>query len=154
MLFDFFCLLIVSIQKVSRGVPGKKEYLSDYRILLIRILLIYKQIWTCKSWTFNWMLCSTRSVSGKCQQQKPQQQPEAFDEVVDGKKSFFCFPLLPYVFFTGIKKTAPTGRRDFFILWGLRCIPDLKILKKNRVFGTLKRFRCSITVGFLFTKWK
>ena len=38
------------------------------------------------------MLCSTRSVSGKCQQQKPQQQPEAFAEVVDGKKSFFLFP--------------------------------------------------------------
>ena len=60
------------------------------------------------------MLCSTRSVSGKYQQQKPQQQPEAFAEVVDGKKSFFLFPLASVrFFFTGIKKTAPTGRRDF-----------------------------------------
>ena len=45
------------------------------------------------------MLCSTRSVSGKCQQQKPQQQPEAFAEVVDGKKSFFLFPLASVRFF-------------------------------------------------------
>ena len=60
------------------------------------------------------MLCSTQSVSGKCQQQKPQQQPEAFDEVVDGKKSFFCFPLLPYVFFTGIKKNCTHRSEGFF----------------------------------------
>lgn len=54
------------------------------------------------------MLCSTRSVSGKCQQQKPQQQPEAFAEVVDGKKSFFLFPLASVrFFFTGIKKLHP-----------------------------------------------
>lgn len=59
------------------------------------------------------MLCSTRSVSGKCQQQKPQQQPEAFAEVVDGKKSFFLFPLASVRFFYRYKKTAPTGRRDF-----------------------------------------
>ena len=76
------------------------------------------------------MLCSTRSVSGKCQQQKPQQQPEAFAEVVDGKKSFFCFPLLPYVFFYRYKKNCTHRSEGFFVLWGLRCIPDLKNLIK------------------------
>ena len=51
-----FCLLFVSRQKVSRGVRGgspcswKNVYLSDYQILLIRILLIYRIIWTCESW--------------------------------------------------------------------------------------------------------
>ena len=51
-----FCLLFVSRQKVSRGVRGgspcswKNVCLSDYQILLIHILLIYKRIWTCESW--------------------------------------------------------------------------------------------------------
>ena len=54
-----FCLLFVSRQKVSRGVRGgspcswKNVYLSDYQILLIHILLIYKRIWTCESWIKN-----------------------------------------------------------------------------------------------------
>lgn len=64
------------------------------------------------------MLCSTRSVSGKCQQQKPQQQPEAFAEVVDGKKSFFLFPLASVRFFYRYKKNCTHRSEGFFYFVG------------------------------------